>query len=638
MALSLGIHHGHHSSCAIVQDGRPLAAMQQERFTRRKADGQEALSNDLPLHPCLKAAGVALADVDIIVSSFQSVAPGGVGLTRPLVERGFDLFDPNDERHHVISHHLAHLHCAFGASGFPSAAGIICDLGGSSTLDGLDFFTSYREWSTAVSNESPISAVLKTECLSIYEIDHGTHELKKREFVIPHNAPEVYVSSAASLYDNVSRFIFNSEDAHGQLMALASLCGSQRTSQLTVGDLVEVVDDLNVRFKNDWQSCITRHDDPLYHVDLARITQKALERAVEIYVETARRLTSCKMLVCAGGTFLNIVVNSAILRQGLFDDVYIPSAPHDAGISLGCAYAGIGHLLGSSSGSKQIPDRLGCSYDISMIDDVCADVRIQRCASWISPRQVAERLASGQIVARVAGRSEFGPRALGARSLLGSPCFASIKDRMNLIKGRQTWRPVAPITLTNAVGRFFDGPALSPYMNFVHRIRTEFASGLPALAHPDGSTRVQTLEATSDPFLAEVLVEFERLTGFPILVNTSLNGRGQPIIESPTEALEFFLQKPDIDQLLIEERMISRPPETLIEQAKFKPNTVFTVLQVNGKDQVLAVRGQASTILSMKAFHRILGAGPIFDDDETEETTQAQLNDAVRGGICASAE
>ena len=140
MSYSLGIHIGHDASCAVVSDGCVIAAVAQERFTRRKYDGEQALSNRLPVKACLDAANLTLNDISIIVSSFQSAAPGGVGLQYPLVEPSFSLFDPNDKRHFVASHHLAHAFSAFGCSGFEHAAVLVCDQAGSSTIDGKDYF------------------------------------------------------------------------------------------------------------------------------------------------------------------------------------------------------------------------------------------------------------------------------------------------------------------------------------------------------------------------------------------------------------------------------------------------------------------------------------------------------------------
>ena len=226
MPLVLGIHHGHHASCALVRDGKLVAAIEQERVTRAKADGQEGLSNRLPVHACLQAAGASLADVDLIVSSFQAATAGGVGFHRPLVERGFDLFDPFDDRHLVVSHHLAHGLSALHASGFREAAVLISDLAGSTTCDGADFVKPFRTFAAELQSLAE-PAKLRTECLSIYEADLSTFTLKHREYCVPHTTPDVFVHSAASLYDNVSRMVFGVENAHGRLMALAAMAPPQ---------------------------------------------------------------------------------------------------------------------------------------------------------------------------------------------------------------------------------------------------------------------------------------------------------------------------------------------------------------------------------------------------------------------------
>jgi carbamoyltransferase len=243
---------------------------------------------------------------------------------------------------------------------------------------------------------------------------------------------------------------------------------------------------------------------------------------------------------------------------------------------------------------KYHSDRIGRSHSTT---DMLSGVARQPIAQMFTrenfcEQNIAQRIANGAIIARFDGRAEFGARALGGRSILGSPLIIATKDRLNSAKGRQSWRPVAPCVLDADFNCFFLGPCPSPYMAFSHHIRPEHISALPALSHPDGTTRVQTLTEADDPRLARLLRSFGRVTSFPILVNTSMNGRGQPIFDLPLDAVRFWLLQDDIDYLLIEDTFLCRDagwkenirrcqvaisPGTLLTQVKDKNNMRYIV-------------------------------------------------------------
>lgn len=566
--VTLGIHLGHHASCAVVINGELKAALQQERISRRKHDGGPFFHNGLPVQQCLAAAGVTLQEVSAIVSSLQAVAPGGVGLRAPLVQPGFNLFDPWDGRHRVISHHLAHAICAYGCSGFRDAMVLVADLAGSATLDGFDFtmpFTAFYDWVI------PLDHTIRTqsEVMSIYQFDRDGPKLLEREYCIPHPAPDVFIQSVASLYDNVSRSVFGTENAHGQLMALASLPLIDGSAKLNASEMVSISGGPRVKFLNSWQSTITINPTVLNNVRVAQAVQKALQQVLLAYATRARNLGSSKNFAAAGGVFLNILANSDIANSGLFKRCYFPSSPHDAGIAIGCAFQGqaIWKRPTTLYTRTYVTDRLGTMPNERDIEAALAVASpFVRKVGNVNAEQVATMLVNGQILARCAGRSEFGPRALGGRSLLASPLLASSKDRLNRIKHRQNWRPVAPIILSDRISEFFDGPMISPYMNHVHIIRPQYRQELAALAHPDGSTRAQTLTEQEDEELHAIIAAFARMTGYPILVNTSLNGAGEPIVETASEAIAFFRASPDIDVLLLNNGKILRDQESWLDE------------------------------------------------------------------------
>jgi carbamoyltransferase len=632
VAIVLGIHNGHHASCAVVRDGVLVAGIEQERVTRRKGDGSQGLSNRLPIDACLRAASVRLSDVDLIVSSFQAIGPGGAGLTQPVVEPGFDLFDPFDPRHHVISHHYGHALSALGSSGFRECAVLVCDLAGSTTRCGNDFAVPFSDFLTDATTLG-VQTETKTECLSIYYADEYRVELRYREFCVPHSAPEVFVYSPASLYDNVSRMVFGKENAHGEFMALASMAaGRTQSLALSVEDILDVEPAGAVCFKNGWQSQVTQQGADLDHAPLAAVVQEAFQRALLGYARIARSITNSDSLAAAGGVFLNIVANSAIGASGLFKHFFVPSSPHDAGIAVGCAYHGwrtIASRLGARAATteEKARDRIGTAHSHGeIVQALRGQSHLVNCEGRVQPEEVARLLQVGQIAARFAGRAEFGPRALGGRSLLATPLDGRSKDRLNVVKGRQPWRPVAPVVLRDRVGEYFTGPEDSPYMNLVHGIIERHRGRLAALYHPDGSARAQTLTLGDDPFLYEVIRQFGLLTGYPILVNTSLNGPGDPIVETPHQALDFFLASEGVDFLVLGDNLVRRAVEPSWHKTRLARDVIVSIIRPGDSPRFILLRRGRSMEVSQSALR-------IMERLSTEEVSPSAVEAAVRAEL-----
>lgn len=612
--VTLGIHLGHHSSCAVVIDGVLVAAMQQERVTRRKYDGRPFFNNELPIHQCLNLAGVELKDVTDIISSLQSVAPGGIGLRHPLVQPGFNLFDPWDKRHKVISHHLAHAMSAFGCSGYPDASVLVVDLAGSSTESGQDFVMPFSDYYHHITeNKAREGMVLQTECLSIYSFDEKGYSLLEREFCTPHPTPDVFVQNAASLYDNVARSIFGSENAHGQLMALASLDTHTENETNQFNELMTDVDG-HIAFHNGWQERFSINGDPIRNIPLAKLTQNTLQSALLSYAERSKKIGKSNKFCAAGGVFLNILSNSAIFDSGIFESCYFPGSPHDAGISIGCAFFGqrIWEAPHLEYQEKYNTDRLGTDilepeimraldhHDMFITDN-----------GRLTPEDIARLLQDGKIIARCAGRAEFGPRALGGRSLLASPLLEESKVRLNKIKNRQDWRPVAPIIQEDKINDFFNGPTVSPYMNYVHYIKEDHVPALKALAHPDRSTRAQTLLRSTDPVLYDIMSSFNDATGYPVLVNTSLNGGGEPIIDNAEDAITFFRHNEDVDFLLLGEHLLSRNETSWLQsfqegnKLRLSDGTLTNIIFSKGKRYVFFIKGRLSVSVDLTIFDAV---------------------------------
>ena len=266
--------------------------------------------------------------------------------------------------------------------------------------------------------------------------------------------------------------------------------------------------------------------------------------------------TGERRLVLAGGVALNCVANSRLYEDGPFDDVWVQPAAGDAGTALGAAVQ-VAAELGDAI--QPMPTAaLGPAWD----DDEIATILTTAAVPFRRPRDIAEAaaevLAADGVVAWFQGRSEFGPRALGHRSLLAHPGHARNLERLNDVKGREQFRPVAPmVSLDSAKEIFEGGPLPSPFMLFTHRLRPGWAERIPAVVHVDGTARVQTIEAHEEPVVHRLLGEFERRTGLPVLVNTSLNTAGRPMVDSPQDALECFGSAP-IDALAIGPFIVER--------------------------------------------------------------------------------
>ena len=569
----LGIHLGHHCSVALVENGELISAVMLERCSRLKHHSLLSLSNELPINDVLNPAGINIEDVDLIVSSFQATAQAGFGLDRPLIEESFDLFDPWANNHITISHHLAHCHSTFDASGFSDSAVIVCDYAGSSTRNGHDFSMSFSDWYQHLTSLDQ-TCLFKSECLSLYRAAKY-HEPKNiwREFNIPHIGQASFIYSVAGLYENVSNYCFQTENAHGQLMALAAYANLNQG--IDPGPLVYLDSSDNLVFLNNWQHKLPQNPDFDQKAILAKRCQEATEFALTHYAKEAKLQTNSRNLCVAGGVFLNILANTVLTESEIFDNFFVSSSPNDGGIAVGCAFHGSRKLADQIKPINS--DRLGPIYvqnDYKISLDECQHfVQFES----LTLENIVESLLIGNIVARFDGRSEFGPRALGGRSLLASPLTLTSKDRLNKIKGRQEWRPVAPIVIDNEFSTFFDGPSQSPWMTYAHTVKPSFRDHLVALCHPDGTTRAQVLSYQSDPELYFLISSFGQHTGFPVLVNTSLNRAGEPIIETPKQALDMFLDCSDIDILILGPYKVTRKlvPDAIMSCKLFLSERAF---------------------------------------------------------------
>jgi carbamoyltransferase len=534
----------HDPAAALVVDGVTVAAAEEERFSRRKHGKRPVPFSawelpELAARWCLEHAGIEAADLDAVAYSFDPA------LARPAADLG--LHDPWDDLRqtyartapgflgtalpgldpalvHFVPHHVAHAASAGLAAPQEDADVLV--------LDGRGESASHLAGHYA-------GGVLET---------HASQRL-------PH--------SMGLLYEDVTQHLgfLRSSDEY-KVMALASQ-GTPRFAELR--DLVQTTGDGGFRTPEiAWSSMVKARapHEPLTqdHADLAASVQLRLE---EVLLELATWLhgrTGSDVLTLAGGVALNCVANTRLLDESPYREVWVQPAAGDAGTALGGAL----HL--ASTGGDTVQPMPGADLGRGWTDDeIEARLRTAKLA-YERPDDVAEAvaecLAQDGIVAWFQGRSEFGPRALGHRSLLAHPGRAANLERLNDVKGREQFRPVAPMVRIERVADLFSrGPERSPYMLFVHDVQKHWRDRIPAVVHVDGTARVQTVDPDDEPLVARMLAGFERRTGLPVVVNTSLNTAGRPMVDDPRDAFECFGSAP-VDLLAIGPFVVRRPVRT----------------------------------------------------------------------------
>jgi carbamoyltransferase len=433
-----------------------------------------------------------------------------------------------DEPHfrwHFIAHHLTHAASAFHASPFPRAAVLTLDGRGETTTTG-------------------------------YAVGNGT----KLEWLGHVHLP----NSLGLLYAEVTTYLgfLHSCDEY-KVMALASF-GKPRFHK-DFRDIVRIgkrgqyiikAPRLEERFgpaRRPGEKLTRRH------YDIAASLQNVLEETV---LELARWLhgqCSEENLCLAGGVALNCVMNARLRDDGPFRRVWVQPAAGDAGTALGAALWVDACARGADQRSYVMEHAyLGPGYSDAEIEEFLLWTKVPYRKLKNVASETADLLVQDKIIGWFQGRMEFGPRALGARSILASPIHAHMQVRLNEIKDREDFRPVAPVVLEEEAGNWFVGAHASPFMMFVHDVRRRKAKDIPAVRHVDGTARIQTVNREQCPRYYDLLKAFQARTGVPVLVNTSFNTRGEPIVCTPRDAVECFWTSP-LDALVIGSYLLEKP-------------------------------------------------------------------------------
>jgi carbamoyltransferase len=574
----------HDSAAALVEDGRLVAAAQEERFTRKKHDAS------FPRHAvgyCLDAACCKLGEVDHIVfydkpllkferllETYIAFAPKGfrsfqmaipLWLREKLFQKSLLLkqlreFDQNVVGDNLLftEHHLSHAASAFFPSPFDKAAVL--------TMDGVG------EWATTS------AAIGEGSRLEIFQEIH-----------FPHSLGLLY--SALTYYTG-----FKVNSGEYKVMGLAPY-GEPKYARLILDNLVDLKPDgsfrlnmsyfdyctgltmTNERFANLFGQPVRRPDQLLtpFHMDVAASVQAVLDEAVLRITRDLANKTGMRNLCMAGGVALNCVANGKVLRDGQFENIWIQPAAGDAGGAVGAALAAYHQFMGKprkvAATDGMSGAFLGPEYSQGEIERrlMQAGARVAVLSEDEMIATTASALADQLAVGWFQGRMEFGPRSLGARSILGDPRSPSMQRNLNLkVKYRESFRPFAPAVLREDAADWFELDCDSPYMLIVADVRKDVRramtveeqqlfgieklnvprSEIPAVTHVDYSARIQTVCSDTNPMFHRLLTQFKQLTGCPVLVNTSFNVRGEPIVCTPEDAFRCFMGN-ELDVLVV---------------------------------------------------------------------------------------
>ena len=591
----------HDSAAALICDGKIIAAAQEERFSRKKQDS--GFPEQAILY-CLKEAGLALSEINYIVfydkpllkferliETYLAYAPIGfrsflkampVWLKEKLylkkilakalekINDGSDLPLPKIL---FTAHHQAHAASAFFPSPFKKAA-VMC-------LDGVGEWASSSVWLGEDNKLTPM-----------WEID------------FPHSLGLLY--SAFTYYAG-----FKVNSGEYKLMGLAPY-GQPVYKKLILDKLIDLKEDGTFRLDMSYFNyatglTMTNHKfDQLFggparqaeteisqrEMDIAASIQAVTEEIVLRLAKTVRNEFNVDYLCLAGGVALNCVANGKLLRAGIFKDIWIQPAAGDAGGALGAALAVwhdyLGNTRTANPNDSMQGSYIGPSYSHAEIEKALKSVnaKFQHVSDEVLFTNVARFIDEGNVIGWMQGRMEFGPRALGARSIIGDPRNTKMQSIMNLkIKYRESFRPFAPIVKANKVHDYFEHTGKSPYMLIVAPVNESIRypmteeqdelfgidklniprSKLPAITHVDYSARIQTVHPETNPRLSHLLDAFEQKTGCAVLVNTSFNVRGEPIVNTPDDAWRCFMRT-EMDYLIIENFILAKKDQDKIEQ------------------------------------------------------------------------
>jgi carbamoyltransferase len=560
----LGTGLSHDGSTCLLKDGKIIVAIEKERLSRRKHDGG---NDSLTVQYCLDQAGISIEDLSLVVqtANFEKET------IRKEYYRGNRLFAVDCRVPFVtISHHLAHAYSAIGTSPFDECNVLVIDGSGSfynqcDDLENAFVPNDVKDFPGQYAETNSFYFFKDRALRSLYkDFSPIKYEYKQGEVFLPTTR-----HSIGGLYAMAAKYCFGDFDQAGKLMGLAPYGNPTaykeklfilREGRVWVNEAAMhsffnmPADDVERSFKNHFQ----------YYADIARWVQDETEKAILYLVNNRLQMHPHQNLCYAGGVALNAVTNTKILQLPGIKNLYIEPAAGDNGLAVGCAYYGWLKALqkekvrhsGSTFFGKNYPEK----DIVSAIEKYIAVHPEKKISYRKEPGYItitAGFLKEGKTVGWFQLGAEFGPRALGRRSILANPAIKNIQQHINQhIKFREDFRPFAPAVLYEDAATYFEYGIESPYMILIDRIKTEWKNKLPGIVHVDGTCRVQTVRDKSEPFY-QLLEAFKKINGIPVLLNTSFNCKGMPIVETADEAISFFYEC-GLDVLVLNDFMITK--------------------------------------------------------------------------------
>lgn len=575
---------GHDSAAALLRDGALTAAAAEERFNRFKhstAGGGRILPPRRSVEFCVSHAGIGIEDVDHlafycdfneaalaqrigavepylsarikdrVISGYRAVYAGTVS-NESIVAEINELFEDGKKRPtiHFVPHHLAHAASAFYSSGYREA--------GIFTIDGFGERSS-----------------------SVFAIGTAAGLRAMEETMLPGSLGVLYMMMTAFLG-------FRPLDGEYKVMGLASY-GNPKTYRREIDALLETAADGSCRttalLRDDFAEYVKSLFGPprgyadsvtQREMDIAAALQVALEEAIFCRLENLKKRYGCERICLSGGVALNVVMTGKLARSGMFKQTYVFPASGDDGASVGAAQYVYHHVLKNPPSHKAVPSMsLGPAYGADRVLQA-----LQASAEKLNfsradniEEAVADALVEGKVVGWFRGRMEFGPRALGNRSILADPRSADMREVVNQrVKLREEFRPFAPAAIAESADEYFDmdGVGRSNFMEFVVPARAAGRENAKAVVHFDGSARIQTVERAINESFWKVIAAFGKRTGIPVVLNTSFNVRGEPIVCTPEDAIRCFLST-NIDLLALEDYVVSKKAGRVLAEDMAKP-------------------------------------------------------------------
>ena len=564
---NLGIScYYHDSAAAILKDGHVIAAVEEERFSRKKFD--DGFPN-IAIDWCLQEAGIKPEQIDSVafydkpilkfdrlLDNYLTVAPRGLYSFLDIIPRWIHkrLWIKDDIKKHLKGfrgeiifpeHHMSHAAHAFYTSPFKECAIL--------TIDGVG------EWTTTSFGTAQNNSIKLTD-----------------DIRWPH--------SVGLLYSAFTYFLgFKVNEGEYKLMGLSAY-GKPKYYDLIMKELIDVKDDgsihLNMKYFAFTYDKVMTNDkfSELFgipprkknekteqiHYDIGASAQKVLEDVILLMANHIHKKTQMKNLCFGGGVALNGVANYNLIKNGPFENIHIPPSPGDGGSAVGCAqylyYIHNKNKRTVEQNSERIKNNVyvGPSFSNDVIKSFLEENNIDY--EYLQREQLlqntAKLISDGNVVGWYQGKMEWGPRALGNRSILADPRDAKMKDILNeKIKHRESFRPFAPSILEEYVSEYFDIDITSPYMLLVAPVKKP--EKIPAVTHVDGTGRLQTVSKQSNPLYYDLINEFYKITNIPVIINTSMNVMGEPIVNTPEQAYNM-LKKTDMDYIIMGNHLVSK--------------------------------------------------------------------------------